>query len=229
MTNRLKLSRRRFAITTASIGGGMAVGFYLPGASPPLAFAQATGTELSAWVVITPDNTITIRVGRAEIGQGVINATIQFVAEELDADWSKIKTEFALESVHLKSNLVYGRRSVAGSNMVYQENVRLRQVGAQTRAMLVKAAAQRWGVPESDLVTENSVITHTPTGFEWGYAGSGPLQLALAILADCCDDATALNLHHSFKWTIITELRPDGFVLSEAEVRHWVADQMRAT
>ena len=164
MTNRLELNRRQFAVTTAAVGGGLALGFHLPGFGSRVAFAQAKGAELNAWVVIDPDNTVTIRVGRLEIGQGSVTLTAQFIGEELDADWSKIKTEFALESVHLKNNLVYGSRQVGGANMVAFEKLRLRQVGAQTRAMLVKAAAQRWGVPENELATDNSVITHKPTG-----------------------------------------------------------------
>jgi len=60
---------------------------------------------------------------------------------------------------------------------------------------------------------------HSPTGFEWGYCGSGPAQLALAILADHCkDDERALNFHHRFKWAVIAELPGRGWTLTSDEI-----------
>ncbi|MDE2102158.1 MAG: hypothetical protein KGL39_33235 [Patescibacteria group bacterium] len=60
---------------------------------------------------------------------------------------------------------------------------------------------------------------HSPTGFEWGYCGSGPAQLALAILADHCkDDERALNFHHRFKWTVIAELPRRSWTLTSEQV-----------
>ena len=82
--NGLKMNRRDFAMT-AAIGGGLAFGFRLPGFAPGTARAQAAGAEINSWIVIAPDNTVTIRIARPEVGQGSANATAQFIAEELDA------------------------------------------------------------------------------------------------------------------------------------------------
>ena len=157
--NRAEMNRRQFVVRSAILGGGLSLSFALSGPNGA-ARAQVRGTEMNAWVLIAPDNTITIRIGRIEIGQGVVTATAQFIAEELDADWSKVKTESASQAQHVKLNLVYGQRSVRASDMVQNDNLRLRQVGAQTRAMLVKAAVVKLGVPEMELTTENSTIIH---------------------------------------------------------------------
>ena len=168
MGNPLRLNRREFS-AVAAMAGGFAIGFHLPGFDVRQAKAQAGGTEMNAWVVIAPDNTTTIRIGRPDIGQGSVTATAQFIADEMDGDWSKIKTEFGLESTHLKLNLVYGARVIAGSQSTPQDNLRLRQVGAQIRAMLVKAAAVRLNVPEAELTTNDSVITHAPSNRKLTY------------------------------------------------------------
>lgn len=62
---------------------------------------------------------------------------------------------------------------------------------------------------------------HSPTGFEWGYGGSGPAQLALAILADHLrDDDRASRLHQEFKWTVVAKLPHDGWTLTSAQIQH---------
>lgn len=67
------------------------------------------------------------------------------------------------------------------------------------------------------------LANHSPGGFEWGYAGSGPAQLALAILADCLgDDGMALRLYQRFKDDVIGRLPRDDFRLSEEQVKEWV-------
>jgi hypothetical protein len=64
---------------------------------------------------------------------------------------------------------------------------------------------------------------HSPSGFEFGYGGSGPAQLALAILADCCDDATALDCYQAFKWSVIARIQPAGFDLTATQIHDVVA------
>jgi hypothetical protein len=69
---------------------------------------------------------------------------------------------------------------------------------------------------------------HKPSGFEWGYGGSGPAQLALAILADClCDDTVALALHQDFKWAFIAGIKTPEWRLTSGDVLDWVARQRR--
>ena len=60
---------------------------------------------------------------------------------------------------------------------------------------------------------------HSPSGFEFGYGGSGPAQLALAILADCCGDRVALDCYQRFKWSVVVHIPPAGFTLTGTQVR----------
>lgn len=170
MSEKMQIDRRQFVLAVAAVGGGLAVGFHVPGVGIREARADALENEINAWVVIGRDNSTTIRIGRPDIGQGSTTATAQFIADEMDADWSKIKTESALESRHLKLNLVYGSRLIAGSQSTLQDNQRLREVGAQIRAILVRAAAKRLNVQETELTTSDSIITHAPTNRKLTYA-----------------------------------------------------------
>jgi hypothetical protein len=68
---------------------------------------------------------------------------------------------------------------------------------------------------------------HSPTGFEWGYGGSGPAQLALAILADhCANDREAFNFHHRFKWAVIAELPKRQWTLTSGEIE-WMLHSLK--
>src|SRR5688572_4807104 len=97
------LDRREFLSTTARVGGAMVLGFWLP--PRLLEGAQATGAqpwyrdpmvpEINAWLTIAADDTVTIRVGQTEMGQGVFTSCPMIVAEELQCDWSKVRAEYA--------------------------------------------------------------------------------------------------------------------------------------
>src|SRR5688572_4500406 len=96
------MDRRDFLTTTATVGGAMVLGFWLP---PREAEAQSTVAyppyrdpmvpEINAWLTIAPDNTVTIRVGQTEMGQGVFTNCPMIVAEELQCDWTKVRAEYA--------------------------------------------------------------------------------------------------------------------------------------
>src|SRR5206468_2072213 len=84
-----KLSRRKFIVGSAAAGGGLALGFHLPGMG--VAEAQTNGgVEVNAWVVVKPDDTCMIRIARSEMGQGTLTGLAQLVAEELECDWKKV-------------------------------------------------------------------------------------------------------------------------------------------
>jgi Family of unknown function (DUF6166) len=70
------------------------------------------------------------------------------------------------------------------------------------------------------------VANHSPTGFSWGYGGSGPAQLALALLLEVCDDDLALELHQAFKWDVVARFAPDGWQLTTRQIRCWVMHQL---
>jgi isoquinoline 1-oxidoreductase subunit beta len=159
-----EISRRSFIRASAAIGGGLLLGFHLPagrGAAPAMA-AQAG--EVNAWIVIRPDDTVTIRIARSEMGQGSFTALAMLVAEELECEWSKVKAEYASVAEHLRRNRVYVAFSTGGSRSIRSSHEFLRQAGAAAREMLIAAAAQRWSVAASECRAANSVITHQRTG-----------------------------------------------------------------
>ena len=94
MTYMPKIDRRSFIVGSSAAGAGLALGFNLPFGANNVVRAQDGSPEVDAWVVIRPDDTIVIRIARSEMGQGTMTGLAQLVAEELDADWSKVTTEF---------------------------------------------------------------------------------------------------------------------------------------
>ena len=160
MTAFRAINRRQFVATAAAIGGGLAVGFGPPVVGFRRAAAQAQAIELSHWVTIAPDNTVTLRMARVEMGQDTVTAQVQFLGEELEVDPLKIKTEFADLATHFARNRIYGSMNSTASRAVRDLQLPLRQAGAQVRTMLIKAAAARLNVPEGELAAENATVVH---------------------------------------------------------------------
>jgi isoquinoline 1-oxidoreductase beta subunit len=163
MTYMPQISRRFFITSVAAVGGGMALGFNLPGFSGP-AEAAMNPAEVNAWVVIHPDDTIVIRVARSEMGQGITTSLPMLVVEELGCDWSKVRPEFPSPEENLRRKRAWGEMSTGGSRSVRASQEYLRKAGAAAREMLVAAAAAQWDVPAAECQAANSVVTHKPTG-----------------------------------------------------------------
>ena len=165
MTFMPDMNRRSFVIGAAATGGGLAIGFDLPfGAAKTAAAQTAGGPEVTAWVVIRPDETVVIRIARSEMGQGTLTGLAQLVAEELECDWSKVTTEYPTPGQSVARKRVWGDFSTGGSRGIRESNEYVRKGGATARTMLVQAAANQWNVPASECSAANSVITHTPSG-----------------------------------------------------------------
>lgn len=167
MTTVTNESRRDFLKATSAIGGGLALEFCFPGLAPGQGASAAP--ELTAWVVIRPDDTVIIRYARSEMGQGSFTAVPMLLAEELECDWSKVRVEYASTTEHLRRNRVWGSMASVGSQSVRTSQGPLRQAGAAAREMLIAAAAQQWGVPTSECSAAASVITHAPSGRKLRY------------------------------------------------------------
>jgi isoquinoline 1-oxidoreductase subunit beta len=161
MTKRFTLSRRSFILSASAAGGALAVGFRLTGGSK-------ASVEILNWIVVAPDNTVTIRIAQMEMGQGATTLA-QLLAEELEVDWSLVRTEFISIARNMNREKIYGRTNTAGSEGVSGSQFLLRTAGAQIRMMLVKAAAERFAAPESELVAQGSAVTHTLTGRKFTY------------------------------------------------------------
>lgn len=157
MTTQFTLSRRTFLV--ASAAGGLGLGLALPFAGDAAAQAAGQLPEVNAWVVIRPDDTVVIRIGRQEMGQGTLTGLAQIVAEELECDWSKVTTEYPTPGENVARERVWGDFGTAGSRGIRASQQYMREGGAAARMMLVQAAANRWGVDASTCTVANSVIT----------------------------------------------------------------------
>ena len=168
------LSRRQFIVTGLTAAGGLAIGIgpadALPIAAQPWSPETADPHEMNAWLIIEPDDTIIIRYPRSEMGQGSFTALPMMVAEDLEADWSKVRAEFASANRNLRQDFVYGKdMSSVGSHSVRFSHQQMQQVGASARVRLVLAAAKRWGVPEAECEAKLGKVTHEPSGRSFGY------------------------------------------------------------
>ncbi len=160
---RVNISRREFLITTAATGAGLSLGLYLPLANSKDSADEIT-PEVNAWVVIEADDTVIIRVARSEMGQGTLTGLAQLVAEELECDWSKVKTEYPTPGQSLARDRVWGSFSTGGSQGIRGSHQYMRKGGAVARVMLIEAAADAWDVAVEECSVSASVITHQPTG-----------------------------------------------------------------
>jgi isoquinoline 1-oxidoreductase beta subunit len=152
-------SRREFLKVSTALGGGLALELTLP-----VLGAETKGPELTAWIVIRPNDEVLIRVARSEMGQGSSTGLPMLVAEELECDWRKVKTEFVSSAENLRRNRAWGSMATGGSQSIRASQEYLRKAGATAREMLIVAAAQRWKVDASDCDAENSSIIHRPSG-----------------------------------------------------------------
>ncbi len=139
-------SRRQFIQASTTAAGGLLLGFHLPvsGKSKPFESWANSGAKLNAWLAKNADETITIRVAKAEMGQGVLTALPMIVAEELEADWRLVRAEYADVNRHLMEGRVYGRLLTDDSGSVRQSCEMLQRVGAEARERLVTSAAEAW-------------------------------------------------------------------------------------
>ncbi len=152
-----KLDRRSFVVGSAAAGSGLALGLALPFGE---ALAQTASPEVNAWVVIKPDETVVIRIARSEMGQGTLTGLAQLVAEELECDWSKVKTEYPTPGQSVARKRVWGDFSTGGSRGIRESHEYVRKGGAAARMMLVQAAADQWKVPASECTVSKGVISH---------------------------------------------------------------------
>ena len=170
------VSRRTFLKLTGIAGGGLTLGF-LAGA-PPKAHGQAATGDFApnAYLNIATDGSILIYNKNPEVGQGIKTAFPMIVAEELDAAWDDVRVEQSAISAE-----IYGRQVAGGSRSIPSAWNELREAGAAARAMLVRSAAEEWGVPAAECSTADSAVTHDPTGRRLGYGELAEAAAALPV------------------------------------------------
>lgn len=160
------VSRRSFLISTAVVGGGLAIGLNWTADA-----AGASGSEFTQWLSIAPDNTVTVRSPMPDWGQGTATQWAMIIAEELNVDWSTIKIEYQSPQRMYVDNKAAppapGAVKVHFSGARSTHELRIAQgtqLGASARERLKAAAAAQWKVPVSEITATNSLLTHTPTG-----------------------------------------------------------------
>ncbi len=156
----VNVSRRDFIKTSAVAGGGLVIAFVVPGASR-FAFAQAAPAgklpSPNAFLRVGSDDSVTVLLAHSEMGQGIWTTLPMLIAEELDADWGKIKVEHA-PAAPPYAHTFFGMQMTGGSSTTWSEFDRYRQAGALARALLVQAAAKRFGVKPAACRTENGEV-----------------------------------------------------------------------
>lgn len=157
-------SRRGFM---AGSGAALVVGFTLPTMSGRALAAGEAAFTPNAWLRITPDNRVTVVCGSSEMGQGVLTAIPQLLAEELDADWASVRVEQAPVSQAF-NNPAFGMQATGGSTTVRGHWDVMRNAGATARAMLVAAAAEQWKVPAGECRTEAGHVIHGSKKLSYG-------------------------------------------------------------
>jgi isoquinoline 1-oxidoreductase beta subunit len=153
-------ARRDFLKTAAFASGGLVVAFFVPAAARAAqaeAAAAAATFAPNAFLRIAADDTVTVLLAHSEMGQGIWTALPMLIAEELDADWNKIKVEHAPAAPAYFSTAM-PIQFTGGSMTTWTEFDRYRQAGATARALLVQAAAKRFGVKAADCRTENGAV-----------------------------------------------------------------------
>ncbi|NKF20720.1 xanthine dehydrogenase family protein molybdopterin-binding subunit [Solimonas marina] len=161
------LTRRGF-LKSAGAAAGLVIALQLP--LMRKAYAGADVGEVptgdfapNAFIRIAPDNRVIFVIKHFEMGQGVTTGLATILAEELDADWSQIETEYAPANVKLYANTELGAQGTGGSTSMANSWMQMRRAGATGRAMLVAAAAQRWQVPAAKITVRSGVV-HGPGG-----------------------------------------------------------------
>ena len=173
-------ARRSFMKTAGALGGGLVLGFFVPG-SNRFANAQAAKpvSAPNAFLRIAPDNTVTVMVNRLEFGQGVHTSLPMLMAEELDADWSQIRSELAPAADAFKDPL-FGIQMTGGSGTIAHSFTQYREIGARARAMLIAAAAQQWKVAPEQCKAAKGMI-HGPSGQKASFGSVADAAMSLPI------------------------------------------------
>lgn len=155
-TSSPRLSRRGFLVASAAGTGALVVGCCGAGAAETI---PAPAPDV--FVRIAPDDGVTVIVKHLDMGQGVSTGLATIVAEELDADWTKMRVEFAPANAKLYNNLHMGpMQGTGGSTSIANSWTQLRLAAAGARAMILAAAAKEWRVPAAEIAIENGRLSH---------------------------------------------------------------------
>jgi len=197
------LNRRQFILASATVAGGLALGFATGSAAGSTSPAKG-GFE--PWLVIDPDNGVTVRVTTPEIGTGASTQLAMTVAEELHCDWSAVKLEYASLQMDDANAKVFSRATpvfsyFSGRSTSSERNQTLLRVGATARERLKLAAAQTWKVQVAEVSADKGVLSHRATGRTLSFG-------QVAALAATVELAAEPALKSPRQWTLLGKARP---------------------
>src|SRR5262247_3770243 len=170
--NSNSVSRRFFMTTAVAAGGGLLIGSLmdaeLSGATAATAAAEVPlnaplTSALNSWIRISSDDVVTLISSQSEMGQGAMTTLPAVLAEELGADWSRVKIEFSPTAPPYRNPRI-NWQFTGNSESTTGFFELLRTMGASAREMLIRAAANRWGVTAGECFTDNGKVVHKPTG-----------------------------------------------------------------
>jgi isoquinoline 1-oxidoreductase beta subunit len=182
------LNRRAAIFSGLSATGALVIGVPMAARAamqPPL---MADGTnpakEMTAFLVIEPDDTVTIRIPHAEMGQGTSTSLAMLVAEELECDWAKVKIEYASANRNSRADgKLYGRMQTVGSSGLRTSVSMMQQAGASARERLKVAAADRWKINPADCTVASGKCLHKATSrtLSYGALAAAAAQVQLPV------------------------------------------------
>ncbi|WP_437986763.1 molybdopterin cofactor-binding domain-containing protein [Sorangium sp. So ce117] len=174
----MTVSRRDFLQVTAGSAAGLLISFYVPqGVRAAPKAAQPPPLSPNAFVRVGTDESVTVVLAHSEMGQGIWTGLAMLIAEELECDWSKVRSE------HAPTAPVYGHpvlqfQMTGGSTTTNSEFERYRTVGAMAKDMLLRAAAARWKVSPAACTAANGVVTHGKDKLTFGQLAEEAMKLA---------------------------------------------------
>ena len=177
----MTLSRRELLRTSALSAAGLVVSFHVAPrilrAAPAAAPAAPPLPPANAFLRIGADDSVTVLLAHSEMGQGIWTGLAMLIAEELDCDWSKVRSEHAPASM-VYAHPAFGIQMTGGSSTTWSEFDRYRKVGATAREMLVRAAAARWKVAPASCHVANGVVSHGKEQLSYGKLAQVAMALA---------------------------------------------------
>ena len=196
MDDSKKFSRRDFLKTGSVIGSSLAIGFYFPLGSKLMA-SEPQNFSPNTFINITPDDKIIISVAKAEMGQGIWTSLPMIIAEEMEADWSKVEMVQSKDAFFM----------TGGSTSIKSGWKKMREAGAIGRHMLVEAASLKWKVSPVECTVKNGIVYHKNSGKSLSYG-------ALTKDASNLKIPKKVKLKNPKDFTIIgkDKLRTDSFV-----------------
>jgi len=187
--NAIPLSRRAVVFCGLSATGALVIGVPADARAAMQPAAMADGTnpakEMTAFLVIEPDNTVTIRVPHAEMGQGTSTALAMLVAEELECDWAKVRVEYASANRNARADgKLYGRMQTVGSSGLRTSVAMMQQAGASARERLRLAAADHWKIDPADCAIASGKCVHKASNRSLDYGALAAAAAAVQLPAE---------------------------------------------